>query len=419
MRLSPSVLLLASSVSAEQQVVDKTRQLDIELSADDGSRSDETIVHSERVNLNINPTNRLNKLTQHAQNFLQSDFSDWSGKDRLSSNFDRLNEKMLSAYNRCGGGADSNDDEEVKSGKDRAISKDPCEAVKQITVGFRKWSDRFMADCGSHQKNPQIPKKMDKFKEKLISHLQTQGKCLKTSDEFTKPKSGQVIATFDELGPDFTVSFDLKINSAQNDYSNILFATSASADKLAKADFDDLLKLEGDIKHSADYPEINRHPGIWVMPGKASDDRAGLMICGEYVKWENSSGRPLERCFSYQNIDSFKKLIVGEWYEVKFEQYCWEDEDYYYDDYYDYYDYYGDYSRSTNSAERFSWVYEGCDTRITINGPEVNFSYQHTMGNRQDAFQTHKDVTVYGAIPSNAFNPANVKINNFSFKNEV
>ena len=58
--------------------------------------------------------------------------------------------------------------------QDRAISKDPCEAVKQITTGFKKWSDRFMADCGSHQKNPQIPKKMDKFKDKMISHLQTQ-----------------------------------------------------------------------------------------------------------------------------------------------------------------------------------------------------------------------------------------------------
>ena len=31
-----------------------------------------------------------------------------------------------------------------------------------------------MADCGSHQKNPQIPKKMDKFKDKMISHLQNQ-----------------------------------------------------------------------------------------------------------------------------------------------------------------------------------------------------------------------------------------------------
>ena len=139
------------------------------------------------------------------------------------------------------------------------------------------------------------------------------GKCLDVSDEFTKPKSGQVVATFDELGPDITVTFDLKIDSAQREYSNILFATSAGADKLAKANFDDLLKLHGNINHDAAYPEINRHPGIWVMPGKPSDEKAGLMICAEYVKWENSSGRPLDRCFSHQNIDSWKELIVGEW----------------------------------------------------------------------------------------------------------
>ena len=139
------------------------------------------------------------------------------------------------------------------------------------------------------------------------------GKCLDVFDEFTKPKSGQVVATFDKLGPDFSVTFDLQIQSAQSDFSNILFATSASADKLAKADFGDLLKLHGDIKHDAAYPEINRHPGIWVMPGKASDTTAGLMFCAEYVKWENALGRPLDRCFSNNNVDSMKELTIGEW----------------------------------------------------------------------------------------------------------
>ena len=140
-----------------------------------------------------------------------------------------------------------------------------------------------------------------------------EGKCLEVSDEFTKPKSGQVVATFDELGPNFSVTFDLQIKSAQSDYSNILFATSASAEKLAKANFDDLLKLHGDIKHDAAYPEINRHPGIWVMPGKASDTTAGLMFCAEYVKWENALGRPLDRCFSHNNVDFWKELTIGEW----------------------------------------------------------------------------------------------------------
>ena len=73
------------------------------------------------MNLNINPTNRLNKLTQHAQSLLEGNFSGWSAKDRISFNFDRLNEKMLSAYNRCGGGAESNDEENMKSGKSESL----------------------------------------------------------------------------------------------------------------------------------------------------------------------------------------------------------------------------------------------------------------------------------------------------------
>ena len=61
----------------------------------------EKIIKTERVNMEINPTKRLNRLTEHARNLLQSEnFSDWAAKDRISSNFDRLNEKMLVAYNQ-------------------------------------------------------------------------------------------------------------------------------------------------------------------------------------------------------------------------------------------------------------------------------------------------------------------------------
>ena len=63
--------------------------------------------------MTIDPTKRLNKLTGHAQNVLQrNDFADWKAKDRISSTFDKLNEKMLSAYNRCGGGQTGSDDDD-------------------------------------------------------------------------------------------------------------------------------------------------------------------------------------------------------------------------------------------------------------------------------------------------------------------
>jgi len=37
-----------------------------------------------------------------------------------------------------------------------------------------KWSERFMADCGSHQKNPQIANKMNNIKTKMLSYLKSQ-----------------------------------------------------------------------------------------------------------------------------------------------------------------------------------------------------------------------------------------------------
>ena len=81
----------------------------------------QTIIKTDRINMTINPTKRLNRLTEHAQNLLQSDFSSWAGKDRISSNFDRLNEKMFDAYNRCGGGPNGTDDDEDEPSKGKKI----------------------------------------------------------------------------------------------------------------------------------------------------------------------------------------------------------------------------------------------------------------------------------------------------------
>ena len=143
-----------------------------------------------------------------------------------------------------------------------------------------------------------------------------------------------------------------------------------------------MLNPHGDIPHDSEYPEINRHPGIWIKPNSAD-----LEICTEFVKWENTSGRPLERCWSSHNVEFWKELKVAcqkpeleqnlnrmriarllfltdifmylifsifkniqikfgyaekinEWYTINLSQFCWVDEDYYYDYGYDYYDYY-------------------------------------------------------------------------------
>ena len=140
---------------------------------------------------------------------------------------------------------------------------------------------------------------------------------MQETDEFTKPKNGQVVAKFDQLGQSFTVRFDIMIKSVQEDFSNILFATSASAKTLVNADHDDLLKIRGDIPEGSAYPEINRHPAMWIMPGNTSDEKAGLMICGEYIRPSGIISNPnpngLDRCWSHKNVEAWKELSVGQW----------------------------------------------------------------------------------------------------------
>ena len=57
---------------------------------------------------------------------------------------------------------------------DQIINKDPCIALKEITEQIAKWSDEFMAECRSHKRNPQIPKKMEKIQNKMLKFLRSQ-----------------------------------------------------------------------------------------------------------------------------------------------------------------------------------------------------------------------------------------------------
>ena len=38
------------------------------------------------------------------------------------------------------------------------LSDDPCKALKQVTTGLSKWSERFMGDCDSQKNKQHIPK---------------------------------------------------------------------------------------------------------------------------------------------------------------------------------------------------------------------------------------------------------------------
>ena len=91
------------------------------------------MVRTDSITMTINPTKRLNRLVEYAQTLLQDHFSDWAAKDRVSVNIDKLNKKMLAAYNRCGGGSSKTDSDDDEPSKGREISEDPCVAVQEVT----------------------------------------------------------------------------------------------------------------------------------------------------------------------------------------------------------------------------------------------------------------------------------------------
>ena len=67
--------------------------------------------------------------------------------------------------------------------------------------------------------------------------------------------------------------------------------------------------------------------------------------------------------------------------------------------------------------ENYGWTWyfdKGYETRIRVTGEDVNFYYKNVLGNDVSPYKK-KNIKVYGSIPSNEFEPANVLIDDFIF----
>ena len=72
--------------------------------------------------------------------------------------------------------------------------------------------------------------------------------------------------------------------------------------------------------------------------------------------------------------------------------------------------YYEDYDNNG-----WSWFFDkGYETKITVTGEDVRFCYKNVLGNDVSPYKK-KNIKVYGSIPSNEFEPANVLIDDFDF----
>ena len=76
-----------------------------------------------------------------------------------------------------------------------------------------------------------------------------------------------------------------------------------------------------------------------------------------------------------------------------------------------------DWAEYAYDYENYGWTWfsdRGYDTEIQVTGEDVNFNYKNALGNDVSPYKK-KNVKVYGSIPSNEFEPANVLIDDFVF----
>jgi len=150
------------------------------------------------------PEQRLNRLNQFAEEWLNDNLYNLPSKDKWVSKFNKNADRMLTAFGRpqCGffdpnmkphGGPDpnpslnhkgrprsrrqadsENSEEQSYEGEDGTLERydksNPLVGIKQITTGYRKWAERFINECyGQRKYNFQI-NRMKKWFETLGKH---------------------------------------------------------------------------------------------------------------------------------------------------------------------------------------------------------------------------------------------------------
>ena len=140
------------------------------------------------------PLQRLKRLTDFSAELL----NDWYGflpsKDKWVAKFEKNAERMERNFKRGNQRCGHYDENQLPHGgpaerKRRDLDDvfrydraDPCVGTKQITTGFRKWAQRYLAACSGQKFNQYQVNRMNSWNEKLQSHL---GACLEPTTTTT------------------------------------------------------------------------------------------------------------------------------------------------------------------------------------------------------------------------------------------
>merc|ERR1712110_849454 len=102
----------------------------------------------------------------------------WKGK--FERNAGRMKTNFQRGQQRCGhydenqlphGGPEGDRKRRSDDDMDRYNREDPSDGMKQITTGFRKWAERYIAACSGQRQYQHQVKRMSKWNGKLQAHL--------------------------------------------------------------------------------------------------------------------------------------------------------------------------------------------------------------------------------------------------------
>ena len=145
------------------------------------------------------PLQRLKRLTDFSEELLNDWYEFLPSKDnwvkKFENNAERMERNFKRGEQRCG----HYDENQLPHGgppdrKRRDLDdffrynrQDPVEGTKQITTGFRKWAERYLATCSGQKLNQYQINRMNSWNEKLQAHLAAYFETTTTTTTTTTP----------------------------------------------------------------------------------------------------------------------------------------------------------------------------------------------------------------------------------------
>ena len=129
------------------------------------------------------PLQRLNRLTEFTEEMLNQWFTWLPSKDawiqKFANNAERMERNFNRGNQRCGfydenqlpHGGPERKRRALDDDVDRYNREDPTVGVKQLTTGYRKWAERYIANCGGQKNHQHQIKRMAKWNAALQAHL--------------------------------------------------------------------------------------------------------------------------------------------------------------------------------------------------------------------------------------------------------